>query len=356
MKIVFISETSIGGVEKVNTTLANGLVHLGYDVEMISLLKKNYIQTGFDFKIKFLNKKSRKSAFKELILELINIQPKIIICCNVVDIYILELYKKRYNISAKIIYVQHSVYSSSLNSIKGKIKNKFIPCLLKVFNKLDGIIFVSNGVKKDFYKIFPNCQATNEVIYNPITDDKNKFNYHLIDRNNIKLVSAGRIEKEKNQIILIDAAKLLKNRGYNISLDIFGVGTLKNELNQYIVQNKTDYVKLKGFSNNLSSELKKYDIFILSSNYESFGNVLVEAMNNCLIVVSTDCPYGPNEILENGKYGYLCKINDAKKIADNVEMAINNSSIEKIKESYDRSLKFGIEESINNYISFFNKL
>ena len=76
-----------------------------------------------------------------------------------------------------------------------------------------------------------------------------------------------------------------------------------------------DYVKLIGYKNNPFKYINSSDLFILSSKYEGLPNVLIESMFLKKSVISSDCPTGPKEILNNGKYGSLFKVGDYKTLS-----------------------------------------
>jgi glycosyltransferase involved in cell wall biosynthesis len=96
-------------------------------------------------------------------------------------------------------------------------------------------------------------------------------------------------------------------------LIIFGEGGLRSEYERLIEElGIGDSVSLPGFTNNLPAELKGGACFVVSSLIESFSVVLVEALASGVPVVSTDCPYGPGEILKRGKYGTLVTFVDGK--------------------------------------------
>ncbi len=120
--------------------------------------------------------------------------------------------------------------------------------------------------------------------------------------------------------MLIDVVAILRDRGVNVTLTIFGEGSEKKVLEDKInMLNLDKYVTLAGFSRHLADDMRKFDVFLLSSMHESFGNVIVEALNKGLPVVSTDCPFGPAEILDNGQYGLLVPMNDANAMVAAVE-------------------------------------
>ena len=84
-----------------------------------------------------------------------------------------------------------------------------------------------------------------------------------------------------------------------------------------------DRVSLEGYRKNPFPYMKKADVFVLSSFEEGFGRVLVEAMSCGTTPVSTDCLYGPSEILEGGEYGYLVPVGDVDQMALGIEQALD---------------------------------
>ncbi len=106
---------------------------------------------------------------------------------------------------------------------------------------------------------------------------------------------------------------------------IVGEGALREELIQQAERLGVGKdVILAGFVLNPSALLASANLFVLSSNHEGLGNVLIEAMRAGVPVVSTDCPSGPAEILEGGKYGQLVPCNDAAALADAMQTALRS--------------------------------
>ena len=90
------------------------------------------------------------------------------------------------------------------------------------------------------------------------------------------------------------------------------------------------------------------DLFVLSSDYEGFGNVIVEALSYSLPVVSTDCPFGPREILDNGKYGVLVPINNIEELTKGINFQLNTS----VNRDYlrARAEKYSIQSAAMRYL------
>jgi glycosyltransferase involved in cell wall biosynthesis len=108
-----------------------------------------------------------------------------------------------------------------------------------------------------------------------------------------------------------------------------------------------DDVALLGYQPNPYPYLKAAGVFVLSSNYEGFGNVLIEALLTGCPVVSTDCPSGPSEILDDGQYGTLVPVDDAEGLADAV---VETLAIEPEREKLrQRGREFSLERAVDGY-------
>ena len=101
-----------------------------------------------------------------------------------------------------------------------------------------------------------------------------------------------------------------------VRLLIFGRGYLEPQYHEFIKKHGLeDSVSIAGFTDQLQAEMKASDGLISSSDYESFGITIVEALTCGKPVISTDAPYGPREILADGKYGRLVPVNDSAAMA-----------------------------------------
>ena len=120
------------------------------------------------------------------------------------------------------------------------------------------------------------------------------------------LLSVGRLTKQKDFHNLIISFNFIKHKIPNYKLIIIGDGHLKNEL-QILVKNLDlkNRVIFTGWKNNLKKYYLNSKLFILNSLYEGFGNVLVDAINYNLPIITTSCKSGPNEIVDYGKGGFL---------------------------------------------------
>lgn len=126
-------------------------------------------------------------------------------------------------------------------------------------------------------------------------------------RRPFRFVTCGRLVYQKGFDLLLEAAALLKQR-YEFELHIIGDGPLKTALmEQAMVLGITERVRFLGWQTKPEVVMAGGNAFVLSSRWEGFGNVLVEAMSVGLPVIATRCPHGPSEILEEGNSGLLCE-------------------------------------------------
>ena len=142
----------------------------------------------------------------------------------------------------------------------------------------------------------------------------------ISDNNYLKnnfLLNIGRLNVNKDHITLIKAFKyflfLNKKKNSNFFLIIIGTGNMFDKLTNFIKQeNLQNKIKILQNIDNPYIYIKKSKLFILSSIFEGNPNVLLEAQVLKKKIVSTDCNYGPSEILNKGEYGYLVKEKDYK--------------------------------------------
>lgn len=166
-----------------------------------------------------------------------------------------------------------------------------------IYRRSDFIIAVSHGIKNDLLLKYNLNKKRVEVINN-FVDVKDSSKVKLMINKNIRLISIGRLIEQKAQWHLIHVLFDLRKIYPNVSLTILGEGKLKEKLSSMIKELGLEHVvELKGFQENINDFLLDSDIFCFSSQHEGFGNVLIEAMNMGLPIISTDIPHGPREIL-----------------------------------------------------------
>lgn len=191
-----------------------------------------------------------------------------------------------------------------------------------IYQKMDDVVFVSNGAREAFNEIFHAERKT--IIYNLI--DRNKIrelsDKEIISINKFTICNVGRLTPPKKQDRLIEVAKILVQCGYDVEFWILGAGELENHLKTRVSEeNLTEVVKFLGFVANPYPYIKAADVFLLTSDYEGFPLVVCEALCLNKPIVSTRVT-GPSEILGDGS-GVLCD-KDAHELANSLMRLIDN--------------------------------
>lgn len=198
-----------------------------------------------------------------------------------------------------------------------------IPWLARrTYPRLDAIIALSHGVAGDLVGYMPAVAPLVRVIHNAGLDDDvlrgaaAPIDGPAPDAKRPLIVACGRLAHQKGYGYLLDAFARV-HRTTAAHLWIVGEGPERRAIEQQLdTLGLRDAVRLLGFQKNPYPYMAAADVFVLSSLYEGFGNVLVEAMACGAAVVSTDCPHGPNEIITDGVDGILVPVADAPALAD----------------------------------------
>ena len=178
------------------------------------------------------------------------------------------------------------------------------------YNEFNNIITVSKTVENSFKEVYGQ-KGKVFTIYNPIdvADIRIRGQESIadFDKGVLNLVTVGRLVPQKGYDILLRVVKQLKENGFKFKLRILGEGELYKQLFAYIKENSLhDYVELIGFKKNPYPYIARSDLFVCSSRSEGYSLVIAEALVLGIPVISTYCS-GPNELLEDGKYGMLVK-------------------------------------------------
>jgi glycosyltransferase involved in cell wall biosynthesis len=207
--------------------------------------------------------------------------------------------------------------SNRYASLKGKIIHLAAFWAYRYSNYVVGI---SKGLSEDVATVFNVPSDKVVTIYNPAVTDEQ-----------LDPINSGKCGIEEGSPIVLGAGRLVKEKGFDTLIRAFARIRLKCSARLYILGEGhersslerlahtlglQDDVHMPGFVDNPFAYMQTADVFVLSSRWEGFGNVLVEAMACGTQVVSTDCPSGPTEILEGGKWGKLVPVGDSEAMAE----------------------------------------
>lgn len=174
-----------------------------------------------------------------------------------------------------------------------------------------------------------------EVIYNSISEIPNKKS----DCKNNRIISVGRLDGQKGYNRLIEVWKKVKEKDSEWILEIYGEGIDREKLQKQINENElTDSFLLKGSTREIIEKYQESSIYVMTSQYEGFGMVLIEAMSCGLPVVSFDCLSGPRDIITHGIDGYLIKNGDIEEFSKKLLELMSDE---------EKRKKFGMNASKN---------
>jgi glycosyltransferase involved in cell wall biosynthesis len=191
------------------------------------------------------------------------------------------------------------------------------------------VVCVSKGVEADFREYYNYKKNNVTTIYNPVIDDlyfeklKAPVQHKFFDGRHNVILAVGRLTEAKNFGFLIRSFKALYDQHAETRLIILGEGELRGEFEVLIQElGLSEVVDLLGFDSNPYAYFKYASLFVLSSNWEGLPGVLIQALAAKLKVVSTNCPSGPMEILDNSKFGLLVECNDQIGLTQAMQQAI----------------------------------
>jgi glycosyltransferase involved in cell wall biosynthesis len=349
--IIFNPSIEDGGVEKNLFLIANYLANKISSLVLItsSINKKKFFSKKIVFStiyFKFFDhfKRYPKYFFCTflLIFNIIKYKRRVVVFAFQANIYAI--------IVSKLLGV--NIITRSNTSPNGWNKSFVKQLIFDFFFKKTNLIIVNSfEFKKQMDKAY---SIKTKVILNPFD-----FNYikkkslenvgnNFFKKNNLKLINVGRLVDQKDQITILKAIKIVLKENKNIQLIIVGKGEKKNKLNNYIFRNKLErHIKLVGYQDNPFKYIRTADLFILSSKYEGLPNALIEAMFLKKSLISSDCPTGPKEILDNGNYGSLFKVGDYKSLAKSI---LNfKKSKKKIKNAYLSCSRYNYKNNCEEY-------
>ena len=210
----------------------------------------------------------------------------------------------------------------------------------KISKKIYMVTCPSEQTKKDLIKSNIFSEEKLKVIYDPILEIKeiqrklnSKIEKNLLI-NRKYFLNIGRLTKQKNQALLIDVfSKLVKNNN-NLYLYIAGDGEKKKILNKMIIDRQVqNNVFLFGYCENVFPLIKNSSAVISTSLWEDPGAVMIESAYCNKLVISSNCPNGPEEFLKYGKCGYLFKNNDPIDLENKINHFLNENENSKFKKA-----------------------
>ena len=308
---------SIGGVDSTIFRFMNSLDLNRIEVEYLSLKRVKYLKNKKIIYTKIDAKSTFLSFFKILkIIKKDNYDNKIFFSIQYfVNVWSILFIKLILGIKVFVYDVNHLNELNYYKDFNEFTKKKIIKFLVKILYKYADI--AAGNSKELATNLHKYTNRRVYTLYNPCFDvikfKRRKYNR----KNKINILNISRFETQKDHLTLLKAINNSKIK-HRINLLLVGHGSKLKEIKNYIYINK---IKAKFFlrERKINKFYKKSDLYICSSLYEGLPTTMVEAASYCLPIISSNFKSGCNEILSNGKSGYIFKIKDFRKLSQYIE-------------------------------------
>ncbi|MGF1480913.1 MAG: glycosyltransferase [Cyanophyceae cyanobacterium] len=371
-----------GGAEKVIVTLARHFAKDGFEVDLVLSRAEGPLLETVPPQVRIVDLKAAQIAQKralklptsfqstsslpKLVRYLQKERPTALLSASHYSNEVAILAKQLAGIPTRVVVSEHIALSIQAKGVE-QVSSRFAPLAARLlYSRADGIVAVSQGVAKDLAQVAHLNTNRIQVIYNPVITSelaekaKQPVEHPWFAPDNPPVVlGVGRLVKQKDFSNLIRAfAQVRQFR--EARLVILGSGREQNRLKALVKElNLEDEVALLGFVKNPYAYMARAGVFVLSSGWEGLPTVLIEAMAVGTPVVSTNCPSGPEEILNNGQYGELVPIANSRALAEAIVQVLSGKTksvdvawleqftLETALQKYQQVLNLSLSECVN---------
>ena len=356
--LFLIPKLETGGAENQIIELANYLSNKNYEINVITIVKGNHRFDLLNKNIKIVELNYSRTLYSFFrIIKIIKKNKNVVIFSIIRHLNILVLFANFISLlNRKINIIETSLLKNHLRYDKKYIYYFFFSFLTLITYPLANKIIAPSKTSAKILKKNYLLKNKIEHIYNPLNIKKiielsnTKFIPKILNQNkhNKIIVSIGRLTWEKDYKTLIESFDQVNKEIKKVILIILGDGKHKNNLRDLINKKKLqDRIFLLGNVDNPYIYLKHADLYVLSSISELFPTSLIESLVFKINILSTNCDYGPSEILENGKWGYLVPVKNTKLMSNSIiNLISNDKKIDNLKRAYD----FDLEVLMTKYV------
>lgn len=348
----FIEHIFGGGAERVIANLASSFADHGHKVVLITTISIDgeykvpqsvirYIleENGYG-KSRFVGRFRRFFKLRRILKKE---KPDVLISFLGSALYY-GIFSTRFCPTKSVISVRNDPDFDYPNILKRTIAKLILPLS-------EGTVFQT----KDAQKWFPyKMQKKSSIIFNPINECFYNVEYRPVEK---LIVSVGRLTKQKNQTLLINAFTSLAMKFSDVKLYLYGDGELYNQLNEKVLLlGLQGRIVLKGRFEDIPMALSEASIFVLSSDFEGAPNALMEAMAVGVACISTDCPCGgPKMMINHNKNGILVPVGDLDELEEAISDLLSNPDKrtclgEEAKKTAEAFRAITVYEAWNSYI------
>lgn len=358
--LIILHDLGAGGAEKMMARLAGALVEAGNEVTLLMLTGGGVHVASLDPRVKQVSLHSARSASAVPALTRFlrhnhfDAQLAALTHVNVVAIAAATLSGTlaRLHVSERNAFSRDKHVNPSLSV---KLAYWLAPWLYRLIP--NPVICVSRGVAQDLVDSTIARPRDVTIADNPVLDNDfrdlppgHPSHPWLVKKTTAVIVAVGRLAWQKGFDTLIQALALLPDR--HARLIIFGEGNLRDELLEQIdVLGLAQRCDLPGYVSAPLAEIAAADCFVLSSRFEGSPNALVEALSTGTPVVATRCPYGPQEILDDGAVAPLVEVEDPEALAHAISQQITTPRELYRQRRIDAAARFISARAVKTYLT-----
>lgn len=354
--VLYVPALSPGGAERVMVNLANQMSTFNYlNVYLMAQYEGLYVSMVNE-KVKRID--LRNTSFFKMYGVIRKIKPDVIL--STVDTANVKSVFMKFLMPRGTLFITRAPNIYYSWRYKKGFMSRLVTFLLKyAYQFSDGVISNSPDTEKSLLSVGINNVI--KTVGNPV------FSWSEIDTTVDKpfdvvtpyIVYVGSFKTQKRIDLLLKTFLIVSN-SFDVNLVIVGDGDQDNNKEKALSfikdNNLEEKVLFVGRKSQLSGYYKYAKCFVLCSEYEGFGNVIVESLANGTPVVCFDCPGGPNYILENGRYGTLANFGDTEKLARSILDLLNQKLEFDPRELKERADDFSIENVSRKYIEYISSL
>lgn len=339
--IIVTGSMTRGGAEGVIANIAEVLAKRGWKIHIVSIL---FSENAYDFgeNIEFIDASNEGSnqlldtprMIRAIKIEIKRIKPQAVLS-----------FMAKINIATwfavigtgvKFIASERNDPAVGRNAVYQKI-------LSMTYSAADVVVFQTTRAKEFFNQ---KIQSKGVIIPNPL-----KPMPEAIYNQTKRIVTVGRLSEQKNHKLLIDAFERVYPNHPDFSIDIYGDGSMRDELQAYIVQKGlSDSIHLCGKIDNVPERIRDAYMFVLPSDYEGLSNALLEAMGIGLPCITTNCA-GSDDAIQNGENGLIVSIRDCDAMERAIRILIEDpaSALEMGRKARSSMGRYRVEQIVDQW-------
>lgn len=355
---LFVRYLQMGGVGQVTVQLANALVSEGNIVDLIVAKGEGPLQRQLSAKVRVIDLQAGRmwQCLNPLRRYLRLHRPDALISAQERTNLIATIGWFTAGRKERLLLVEHTNLECYLE-VAPLWYRIGLPLLLRfLYPRASAVAGVSRGVAETVAKYSGIPHDKVQVLYNPVISPevfeaaREDPGHKWLSSGEYKVVlGVGRLSPEKNYALLLRAFARAYELDSRLRLLILGDGKLRHELDELAEEKGLrEVIDLPGYTRNPYAFMARADLFVNSSNFEGLPTVLIEALACGCPVVSTDCPSGPREILEDGRWGRLVPVGDEETLA---EAMLESLAQERDREAYrSRGSFFSVDRAVEAYL------